>query len=147
MMVRPAERARIVAATRGWIGTPYLHQGALKGVGCDCLGLLIGVWREVGGAEPEAIPPYTPDWAEAQGRETFAEGLGRHLLQIEPGAAHAGDVVLFRWRAHLPAKHAAILTGLDNMIHAQEGAAVAEVPLSDWWRRRMAYAYSFHGIS
>ena len=28
---------RIVAAARGWIGTPYRHQGARKGVGCDCL--------------------------------------------------------------------------------------------------------------
>ena len=25
---------------RSWIGTPYRHQASLKGVGCDCLGLL-----------------------------------------------------------------------------------------------------------
>ena len=28
-----------------WIGTPYRHQASLKGVGCDCLGLVRGVWR------------------------------------------------------------------------------------------------------
>jgi hypothetical protein len=28
------------------------------------------------------------------------------------------------------------------MVHAQDGAAVSEVPMSDWWRRRMAYAFS-----
>ncbi|MEM1422329.1 MAG: peptidase P60, partial [Pseudomonadota bacterium] len=28
-----------------WIGTPYRHQASLRGVGCDCLGLLRGVWR------------------------------------------------------------------------------------------------------
>jgi NlpC/P60 family putative phage cell wall peptidase len=143
-------RADIVAAARGWVGTPYRHQGALKGVGCDCLGLLIGVWREVdggaGGRRDTAppVPPYTPDWAEASGRETLAEGLREHLSEIAPDEAREGDVVLFRWRAHLPAKHAAILTAPDRMVHAQEHAAVAEVPLSNWWRRRIAYAFAFN---
>ena len=136
-------RSDIVAAARGWIGTPYRHQGALKGVGCDCLGLLIGIWREVAGGEPEAPPPYTPDWAEAHGREAFAEAARRHLVEIPIGEAQTGDVVLFRWRAHLPAKHAAILTGPDTMVHAQEHARVAEVALGAWWRRRMAYAFAF----
>ena len=136
-------REAIVAAARGWIGTPYRHQAALKGVGCDCLGLLMGVWREVMGALPEQPPPYTPDWAEALGRETLAEAARRHMAEIAPGEARAGDVVLFRWRAHLPAKHVGILTARDRMIHAQERAAVAEVALNAWWRRRMAYAFRF----
>jgi NlpC/P60 family putative phage cell wall peptidase len=135
-----------VAAARGWIGTPYRHQAALKGVGCDCLGLLLGVWREVMGALPEAPPAYTPDWAEARGRETFAEAARRHMTEIAPAEGQAGDVVLFRWRAHVPAKHAGILTGPQTMIHAQERAAVAEVAVSAWWRRRVAYAFAFPGF-
>jgi NlpC/P60 family putative phage cell wall peptidase len=139
-------RNDIVAAARSWIGTPYRHQGALKGVGCDCLGLLVGMWREVTGEAAEAPPPYTRDWAEAQRRETFAEAARRHMLEIAPAMAREGDVVLFRWRAHLPAKHAGILVAADRMVHAQEHAAVAEVPLSPWWRRRIAYAFSFPGV-
>jgi len=135
-------REQVVTAVRGWIGTPYLHQGALKGIGCDCLGLIIGVWRELGGEYSGSIPPYTSDWAEAIGRETLAEGFRQHLLEIETGEARAGDVVLFRWRGHLPAKHAAVLTEEKRMVHAQEGAFVTEVPVSDWWKRRMAYAFS-----
>ncbi len=146
-----AQRERIVAAARGWIGTPYRHQGRLKGVGCDCLGLLVGVWREVTGQSSReaprpgkglAIPPYTPDWAEALRRETFAEGLRDYLDEIEPEEAREGDIVLFRWRAHLPAKHAGILTAPDRMVHAQERAKVAEVALSGWWRRRMAFGFA-----
>jgi len=49
-------RAAIVAEARSWIGTRYRHQGSLKGVGCDCLGLVRGVWRNCIGAEPE-LPP------------------------------------------------------------------------------------------
>jgi NlpC/P60 family putative phage cell wall peptidase len=89
------------------------------------------------------VPTYTPDWAEARGEETLAEGARRHLVEIEPAAAQEGDLVLFRWRAHLPAKHAAILSGAKHMIHAQQGAAVAEVPLSPWWRRRIGFAFEF----
>ena len=43
------DRDAIVAAARGWIGTPYVHQASVKGLGCDCLGLLRGLWREMAG--------------------------------------------------------------------------------------------------
>ncbi len=137
------QRARIVAIARSWIGTPYRHQGRLKGVGCDCLGLLIGVFEELTGERIGALPPYTPDWAEASGRETLAEGLRGYMTEIDPAAAREGDIVLFRWRAHLPAKHAGILVTLDRMVHAQEKARVAEVALGGWWGRRMAYVFDF----
>jgi NlpC/P60 family putative phage cell wall peptidase len=134
---------RIVAAARGWIGTPYLHQASLKGIGCDCLGLLRGVWREVMGAEPETPPPYTPDWAEASGRETLMEAATRALSPVAVADVQAGDVVLFRWREGLPAKHCAIASGPATMIHAHDGASVAEVAIGPWWRRRVAGAYRF----
>jgi len=56
-----AVSGRAVAIARAWIGTPYVHQASVKGAGADCLGLLRGVWRELYGAEPEAVPAYTPD--------------------------------------------------------------------------------------
>ena len=136
-------RAMILEAARGWIGTPYRHQASLRGVGCDCLGLLRGVWRDVLGPEPEFMPPYSQDWAEAGGRETLAEAAGRHLLALEPAEAQAGDVLLFRWRDGLPAKHCAILSGDGLMIHAHDGACVAEVPLGRWWARHVSHAFSF----
>src|SRR5690348_8306068 len=68
----------IVGIARQWIGTPYVHQASLKGVGCDCLGLLRGTWRELTGAEPEETPPYSPDWAEATGAESLYMALARH---------------------------------------------------------------------
>lgn len=139
-------REHIAAAARGWIGTPYRHQASLKGVGCDCLGLVRGVWREVIGAEPESAPPYAADWAEAGGRETLAQAAARHLTAVPLDHFGVGDVLLFRWRAHVPAKHAAIVTSDTTMVHAHDGAAVAEVALAPWWRRRLAYAFKFPGI-
>ncbi len=139
-------RCQIVAEARGWIGTPYKHQASLKGVGCDCLGLVRGVWRALLGAEPERVPPYARDWAEAASSEPLAEAGLRHMLPVALDAFAPGDVLLFRWRAGLVAKHAAIASAPGRMLHAHDGAAVAEVALAPWWRRRLAFAFRFPGV-
>jgi len=57
-------RAKVVQAARSWIDTPYHHQARAKGLGVDCVGLVIGVGRELGLCAPEFdVPPYarTPD--------------------------------------------------------------------------------------
>lgn len=140
-------RNDIVAEARSWIGTPYRHQASLKGVGCDCLGLVRGVWRALIGPEPERAPPYAPDWAESAAGETLMHAAARHLVPVAPDAIAPGDVLLFRWRAHLPAKHAAIVTARDLMVHAHDGAAVTEIAIAPWWRRRLACALRFPGIA
>ena len=140
-------RAAVVDAAMPWLGTPYRHQASLRGVGCDCLGLVRGVWRALYGREPEAMPAYTPDWAEASGGETLAEAAGRHMAAVPVERAATGDLLLFRWRDGLPAKHAAILVAPDRFIHAQDGAAVALAGLPPWWRRRIAFAFSFPGVT
>ncbi len=49
------DTATIVRRARGWLGTPYHHQASVKGVGCDCLGLIRGLWRELCGPEPGLV--------------------------------------------------------------------------------------------
>jgi NlpC/P60 family putative phage cell wall peptidase len=139
-------RDDIVAEARRWLGTPYHHQASLCLVGADCLGLVRGVWRALHGADAEAVPAYSRDWAEASGAETMLAAARRHLREIDRAVATRGDVVIFRYRARAVAKHVGILTDSTRMIHAIEGAAVSEVPLGTWWRRHMAAAFSFPGI-
>jgi NlpC/P60 family putative phage cell wall peptidase len=142
----PLSRSDIVAEARAWIGTPYRHQASLKGVGCDCLGLVRGVWRAVIGDEPQAAPAYSRDWAEATGEEALAQAARAHLIEIAPEQFAPGDVLLFRYRDCYPAKHAAIVSALAMMVHAHDGAAVAEVAIAPWWRRKLAYAFRFPGV-
>lgn len=140
-------RDDIVDAARLWLGTPYHHQASLRAVGCDCLGLVRGVWRDLLGQEPETPPPYSPYWAESLCRETLADAALRHLLPVAVEAVRPGDVLLFRWREHLPAKHCAILSQPDRIIHAHDGAAVAEVAFTPWWQRHLSHAFSFPGVT
>jgi NlpC/P60 family putative phage cell wall peptidase len=149
-----ADPARVVAAARAWIGTPYHDQASTKGAGCDCLGLVRGVWREVVGEEPGPLPPYSRDWGETSGREVLLEGARAHMIEVPLmtiGAAMAGNemgagagaLVLFRMQRGAVAKHCGILTGSGTMIHAYERLGAVEVPFTTAWSRRAAAAFLF----
>lgn len=134
----------VVAEARRWLGTPYHHQASCRGVGCDCLGLVRGVYAAVIGDATETPPPYTPDWAVTGGRDVLLEAAARHLMPIEPADAFAiGDVVAFRYRQTWLARHLAIVSAPDRMIHAYEGVGVIEAAITPWWRRRLAAAFRF----
>ena len=140
-------RQAILAEARDWIGTPYRHQASAKGAGCDCLGLVRGVWRALYGAEPEAPPAYTPDWAERCGAEALFEAALRHLTPAQLESAASGDVLLFRMHARAPIKHCAILDQDGHIIHAYWGRAVVRSRFAPWWRARCAAAFSFPNVS
>lgn len=117
---------------------------ARRAPGCDCLGLLRGVWRELHGEEPEDPPPYSPDWAEATGRETLYMALARHLREIDRAALAPGDVAVFRMARSGPAKHCGIIAqrdGAPTLIHARQNRRVSEEPFSPFWRAKLAYAF------
>lgn len=135
-----AQGSKIVDMARNWIGTPYVHQASFKGAGCDCLGLLRGIWREVAGAEPETVPAYSMDWSEPQGDERLWRAAVRYLTPKQAGHEDAGDILLFRMRSGAVAKHIGIaaMIGSDaTFIHAYSGHGVRESPLSLPWRRRV----------
>lgn len=142
-MIADATRARILAEALDWVGTPYRHQGSRKGVGCDCLGLVRGIWREIYGFEPESPGAYAPDWAEADVGDRLLEAAGRHCEPLGPLEAGPGDLVVFRWRPEHAAKHLGILTSPTSFIHAYEGQAVTVSPLIPHWRRKIAGAFAF----
>ncbi|ETX28252.1 peptidase [Roseivivax isoporae LMG 25204] len=136
----------MVAAARGWIGTPYLHQGSLRGTGCDCLGLVRGVWREIVGPEPERPPAYSRDWSEPQGEERLWAAAVRHLVPRTGANLCPGDVLLFRMREGGVAKHLGIAGATDrgpSFIHAYSGHGVTESALTRPWRRRVVARFAF----
>lgn len=139
-------KAHIITAARGWIGTPYVHQSAVRGAGSDCLGLIRGVWREVYGAEPEAVAAYSMDWSEPQGEERLWAAALRHLAPKAAAEAQPGDVLLFRMRDGAVAKHLGILSQAGDaprFIHAYSRHGVVESPLSAPWRRRVVACFEF----
>ena len=140
------KKAELVKTAREWLGTPYQHQVSVKGVGTDCLGLLRGIWRTHYGDEPLEVPPYTPEWNELSGEETLLQAAQQALEEIPIGDAQFGDVLLFRMGMGSPAKHCAIISAPERIIHAYWGHCVVETRLVPWWRRRIAAAFQFPNI-
>ena len=138
-----ADPDRVVAVARSWLGTPYHDQASLRGVGCDCLGLARGIWREVVGEEPFPIPPYSRDWGETGPCEVLAEGARRMMPEIALAGVGPGALILFRMTPRAIAKHVGILTAPDRFIHAYERLGVVEEILTPTWARKIAFAFLF----
>ena len=136
-------RAKVVLIAQSWIGTPYHHQASLRGAGCDCLGLVRGVFRELYGFEAQVMPSYSRDWCDVGEKESLLNAGREHLLASE--GPNTGDVLIFRFNRLMVAKHTAIFIGDDRMIHAVENAPVCEVQLGRWWRRHIAGCFKFPG--
>tara|TARA_R110002124_G_scaffold9586_9_gene49246 strand:+ start:4291 stop:4719 length:429 start_codon:yes stop_codon:yes gene_type:complete len=131
----------VVAAARQFLGTPYRHQAATIGAGCDCLGLLRGVWRALYGAEPMAVPPYRADLRDPLNAGAL-QAAAEQLLLAETGPLAAGQVLLF-CLGNFPPKHCGILVSPTRFIHAQERLGVVEANLTEAWARRVAGRFSF----
>jgi NlpC/P60 family putative phage cell wall peptidase len=141
--VKAADPELVVTAARRWLGTPYHEQASVRGIGCDCLGLARGVWREVVGPEPFPMPPYSRDWGETGPCEVLADGAQACSIEIEPSQAGPGALLIFRMVPRAIAKHVGILTESDRFIHAYERIGVIEESLTMPWRRRIAFAFHF----
>ena len=135
----------VLTETRRWVGTPYRHQGSRCQVGCDCLGLVRGVWRALYGQEPQPIDAYSSDWAEAGAGDPLLEAARLHMTEKDLAQAMPGDMIVFRWRDGVAAKHMGILTGPEYFTHAYEGHSVMDSALVPQWRKRIAGVFAFPG--
>lgn len=139
-----AAASKVIAAARGWLGTPYHDQASVKGIGCDCLGLTRGVWRDLHGPEPVKVPPYTRDWGETGRREVLYEGArATGMVEVPLEDVRPGDVLIFRMFDGAVAKHCGIMAEDGRFIHAYERLGVIEEHFSDAWRRRLAFAFRY----
>lgn len=141
-MANLAEQNQVVQIARRWIGTPYHHQASAEGAGADCLGLFRGIWRELFGAEPAEIPPYTPDWTATRGNDPLRAAAQSLLVQRDDTQMKNGDIMLFRMKASGPTKHLGIVAlGSDQaatLIHSYSQHGVVETHLTNGWLRRSA---------
>jgi len=133
----------VLFEARRWIDTPYRHGGSRCKVGCDCLGLVRGIWRVLYGDEPQPVPAYSMDWAETSTVDPLIDAARLHMTSKALISAEPGDLVVFRWRDGVAAKHLGILASADRFIHAYEGHCVMESALVPQWRKRIAGVFAF----
>lgn len=138
-------RTDIVAEARAWLGTPWQHQGRVKGAGVDCAGLVIEVARACGLAAV-CISGYSRFPSGAQ-IEQLCEQHMRRLPSLD--VAQAGDVVLMH--VNQESRHMGFLTDHPDgglaLLHAYAGhRKVVEHRLDGWWSSRIVAAYVLPGV-
>ena len=123
----------IVDKAREYIGTPYKHQGRLKGVGVDCIGLVICVAKELG------LSAYdTTDYGRIPQRDFLLHESRKNMHEISYGDIEPGDVILFEFIKGYP-QHFAIYAGNEYIIHSYESnESVVEHRMCGAWKRRIA---------
>lgn len=139
-------RDEIVTQARTWIGTPWRHQGTMKGGGCDCLGLIKGVARDFNMPQGQADTEKYRGYGRLPNPVTMLEGLAKHLHRIPPEEAGAGDILLFMIEGE--PQHLAILTEEGNIIHAfTHSRKIIEQRIPNNWRRQIMRAYRYPGVT
>lgn len=130
----------VVRVARTWLGTPYHHQGRLKGVGVDCAGLVIGVAHELGLSDFD-ISGYAPRPDGA----SLSRLCAQHMRALTLDQLCPGDVLLFKFEAH--PGHLGILSASNQLIHAYlPRRRVIEHGLDSAWWRQLAGQYRLPGV-
>jgi NlpC/P60 family putative phage cell wall peptidase len=139
------EKFKIVTQARTWLGTPFKHQGRLKGIGVDCLGLIIGVLAEleinISGKNISQLDEQ--NYSMLPSGERLQNKLNQYLQKIEINQISAGDILLMQFTRE--PQHLAFVTNHPNgfgVIHAYlQAGKVVEHSLDDVWQNRIVAAY------
>ncbi len=138
----------VIDEARTWIGTPFMHQGRMKGKGVDCVGLLIGVAHALGLSDFDF---------RAYGRIPVPEQMKRllemNLIQVDLSQIRCADVL---WLKLGQPRHIALFTEKGTIIHVNErigkstprglaGRCVEHI-LDQVWRQRIVAVYRIPGV-
>ena len=112
-------REAVVAEARTWLGTPFQHQGRVKGPGIDCIGLIYMLAKkyELGETSMAVLKKsgFT-GYAKVPKRGQMRSMCTEYLKQIRYEERLAGDVFLIRI-GRLEG-HVGLYTGDNTVIHA-----------------------------
>ena len=145
----------IVSEARRWIGTPFHHQARIKGKGCDCLGLIVGVAKELKLKDKQGkLLSYHDEcnYSRQPNCTHLIDKLSSLLDQIPIADLRPGDIGVFKIGEN--PQHLAILSeysipsnntgsGLElGMIHSYAIAKrVVEHRMDDEWKSKLEHVF------
>lgn len=135
----------VIREARRWIGTPYAHWARERGVRTDCIGLIIGVGRNL------AIGDYRKkDYAKKPDPVKMGRELFKYLDPVVLSDMRAGHITWLQL-GRTPCHTAIVGEHPDGhgltLIHAYEAAGkVVEHRLDAAWRARIYRVFAYRGV-
>jgi cell wall-associated NlpC family hydrolase len=144
MPSEPVPPEALVTEARRWLGTPFRHQGRIRGEGVDCIGLVLEPARGLG------LTDYRPPaYSRLPDAGTLRRELARHLMTVAKAEMHPGDILLLA--VPLSPSHLALvgeLAGTLTMIHASGPIGrVVEHGIDAVWDGRIRGVYRFPDLA
>jgi len=146
-------KADVVEKAREYLGTPFAHQGRVKGHAMDCVGILLCVGNALGLKDKLGVPILKDDNKNysAQPLNNFVhEECQRRLIEKPITAMQEGYAITMQAGSAF-ACHAGIVSengGALYVIHAYNGGArkVVEHIVDEKWMSRIVGVFSFPGV-
>ena len=137
-------RLAVIAEARTWLGTKFSDNQRCKGAGCDCLGLIVGVYQYAGLLPGRVeIPTYSAQHHFHSHEEIYIENLLKHCGEVPtPGM---GDVALFQF-GHTYSHAGIVIRWPGEMIHSyagMEGCSSVDPTRQAWLKKRWQTALFF----
>jgi len=136
-------RAEIIAEARTWIGTPWQHQGRLKGIAADCAGVVIGVGKACGCIPDDGSGDRT-DYGMLADPIRMRTVLDMLFDKIPIIDMRPGDIPWMRGGIH--PQHIGVYTERNTLIHAVNNRRVEELPVDEFRKGKLVGLYRYRGI-
>lgn len=120
----------VVRAARDCLGTPFVHQGRIPGVGLDCVGLLAHAFGVAGLPGIDANVPY----GYPPPPELLERHLAKYLQRVMHGGPQPADVVVIQIGNRRC--HAGLWTESGTVVHVETCGAIEARPSRPWSERR-----------
>lgn len=151
------DRSAVVECARSYLGTPYTHQGRIKGI--DCIGIALCVAEDLGILDKEGNPFHKhlySNYARMPLGDELQQGCIKHFIvkSLETPSnldgLLPGDVVTMRVPVLIT--HLGIISNVNGnvgVIHSYNGVRkkVIEHLIDVKWMRRIAGVFSFPGVT
>lgn len=113
------DRAAIRREAKTWLGTPWRHCAAIKGVGVDCAQLIFKVLQVCGLIDPGLeLSGYSPQHHLHRRDEVFQTYVEMIAYELPSGNRHLADIVLYRFGKVF--NHGGIVIDWPVVIHATQ---------------------------
>lgn len=142
------KRDAIVKETKEWCGTKWQHQASLKGIACDCVGLIRGVYRELTGKEIQTTMDYPATWHLFKEEERLLGECRKYAgEEIEFNDILPGDIITFSFKPRFVDHHIGIFLGDGMFAHSYlDVGKVVINRFDETWMARVRHCFRFPGV-
>lgn len=131
-----------------WLGTPFRHLTSVKQRGTDCIGLVLGVYRQFGILKNVKLPHYPFDWwLHAESNGVFDLLKSQLTLEKLHDNFQVGDVMVYSY-GRADEAHVGLYTARNTLIHSVADIGVIESRLDEpRYAKRLQHAYRLSEVS